>query len=174
MCISSIDDWLALTGNAARLNRLRRTPIAVFWSLKGGVGRSTALCVAAATLARQGYDILAIDLDLEAPGIGDMLLNAGDQPEFGAMDFFVENGFGTVDDAFLRNMIGASRLTDGRGLVSVVPAIGRATERSPQNMLAKLARAYIDKPVLGGSASFLDQTRDLVARPYTQTTTMRF
>jgi hypothetical protein len=146
------------------LEPVTETPIAVFWSLKGGVGRSTALCVAAATLARQGYDILAIDLDLEAPGIGDMLLNAGDQPEFGAMDFFVENGFGTVDDAFLRNMIGASRLTDGRGLVSVVPAIGRATERSPQNMLAKLARAYIDKPVLGGSASFLDQTRDLVAR----------
>ena len=49
-------------------------PIAVFWSLKGGVGRSTALAVAAAHLSRKGKKILVVDLDLEAPGVGTLLL----------------------------------------------------------------------------------------------------
>jgi MinD-like ATPase involved in chromosome partitioning or flagellar assembly len=152
-------DW-----QLAPLEKVTDTPVAVFWSLKGGVGRSTALCVAASELSRQGFDILALDLDLEAPGIGEMLLREGERPEYGALDFFVENGFGTVDDAFLRSMMAPSRLTDGRGLVSVVPATGYATDRAPQNMLAKLARAYIDIPASGGSGSFLHQTRDLVQR----------
>jgi len=152
-------DW-----QRAPLEPVTDIPVSVFWSLKGGVGRSTALCVTAAMLARRGFDILVIDLDLEAPGLGDMLLNDGEQPEYGALDFFVENGFGTVDDAFLRSMIAPSRLTDGSGLVSVVPATGLITETAPHNMLAKLARAYIDKPVLGTLVSFLDQTRELVKR----------
>jgi len=49
-------------------------PRIVFASLKGGVGRSTALAVVAANLARCGRKVLVVDLDLEAPGIGTMLL----------------------------------------------------------------------------------------------------
>lgn len=150
-------DW-----QRAPLERVTDTPVAVFWSLKGGVGRSTALCVASMALARRGFNILSLDLDLEAPGIGDMLLTEGERPEYGSLDFFVENGFGTVDDNFLLSMIAPSQLNDGHGLISVVPATGSATDRVPQNMLAKLARAYVEKPVSGKSASFLDQTRDLV------------
>jgi len=55
-------------------------PRLVFSSLKGGVGRSTALAVLAADLARHGLKALAIDLDLEAPGIGFMLLDASEDP----------------------------------------------------------------------------------------------
>ena len=43
-------------------------PRLFFVSLKGGVGRSTALCILAAHLAAGGRRVLAIDLDLEAPG----------------------------------------------------------------------------------------------------------
>ncbi|MGO7565542.1 AAA family ATPase, partial [Rhizobium johnstonii] len=46
----------------------------VFGSLKGGFGRSTALAIFAADLSRDGKKVLCIDLDLEAPGIGTMLL----------------------------------------------------------------------------------------------------
>ena len=40
-----------------------------FYSYKGGVGRSMALANVAALLARAGHRVLAIDWDLEAPGL---------------------------------------------------------------------------------------------------------
>lgn len=40
-----------------------------FYSFKGGVGRSMALINCAAILAGRGFRVLAMDLDLEAPGI---------------------------------------------------------------------------------------------------------
>lgn len=43
--------------------------VATFYSLRGGVGRSTALAYTAQILARRGYTVLCIDLDLEAPGL---------------------------------------------------------------------------------------------------------
>ena len=74
--------------------------IVVFASQKGGVGRSTALAVAATEFAYRGKSILAIDLDLEAPGLGGMLLPADELSAFGALDSYVENGRGPIDDAF--------------------------------------------------------------------------
>lgn len=43
--------------------------IATFYSYKGGVGRSMALANASVLLTQWGYDVLAIDFDLEAPGL---------------------------------------------------------------------------------------------------------
>jgi cellulose biosynthesis protein BcsQ len=40
-----------------------------FYSFKGGVGRSMALANCAALLAKWGYRVLAVDWDLEAPGL---------------------------------------------------------------------------------------------------------
>lgn len=40
-----------------------------FYSYKGGVGRSMAMANVAALLSRWGYSVLAIDWDLEAPGL---------------------------------------------------------------------------------------------------------
>lgn len=136
-------DWLCNPGPAAA------PPLRlVFASVKGGVGRSTALCVLAADLAAQGRRVLAIDMDLEAPGLGNMLLPGDTLPEFGLLDYLVEQSLGPLDDQFYTDMIGPSWLGDGRGRVDVVPAIGRRSLQHPANVLAKIARAY-----LGGEAA---------------------
>jgi MinD-like ATPase involved in chromosome partitioning or flagellar assembly len=43
--------------------------IVTFYSYKGGVGRSMALANVAVLLARRSLKVLAVDWDLEAPGL---------------------------------------------------------------------------------------------------------
>lgn len=136
-----------------------------FCSLKGGVGRSTALAVLASDLAADGYKILVVDLDLEAPGVGTMLLSEDAGPEYGAVDWFVETALGEVDDEFLSAMTAPSRFSEGRGMIDVVPAVGRSSDRSPETLLAKLARAYLEAPSHDGTPeSFLVRCRHLIDR----------
>jgi len=118
----------------------------VFASIKGGVGRSTALCIAAAHLSRRGYRVLTIDFDLEAPGIGSMLLKENELPKFGSLDFLVECQINRtfVGEEILHDLIGHSSLGSGGALIGVVPAIGQSTIASPHNALAKIARAYLE------------------------------
>jgi cellulose biosynthesis protein BcsQ len=127
----------------------------VFCSLKGGVGRSTALSVVAAEQARQGRNILVVDLDLEAPGIGSLLLATDRTPTYGVVDYLVERNFWTPltgsttedqheRDDLVRAMVGTCSLTSGAGLVDVVPATGTRTLEHPRNYLAKLSRAMIE------------------------------
>lgn len=121
-----------------------KPPRVVFSSLKGGVGRSTALMFAAADLASGGQNVLVIDLDLEAPGLGESLLRLDDMPKFGIVDYLVEsNVYGSAPDN-LDDFIGLSSLTDGRGRVDVLPAFGRTSEEHPENVLPKLSRAMLD------------------------------
>ncbi len=137
-------------------------PVVVFASHKGGVGRSTALAVSAAALSREGFNLLVIDLDLEAPGLGEMLLK--ESPSYGTLDFFVEAAVSEIGDDFLDDLIVPSQLAD-LGLVHVAPAVGAVGNSSPQNVLGKIARAYVEKVGPDGKVvSFLDQTRELVSR----------
>ncbi len=46
-----------------------RSEFVTFYSFKGGVGRSMALINVAGIMAGRGYKVLALDMDLEAPGI---------------------------------------------------------------------------------------------------------
>lgn len=64
--------------------------ISTFYSFKGGVGRTMALVNAAVELAQRGRKVLAVDFDLEAPGLDtfDILGAARDQP--GIVDFVRE------------------------------------------------------------------------------------
>ena len=48
---------------------VERPFVVTLFSLRGGVGRSTALINAAAMLASEGRRILCVDMDLEAPGL---------------------------------------------------------------------------------------------------------
>jgi CobQ/CobB/MinD/ParA nucleotide binding domain len=138
----------------------------VFASIKGGVGRSTALCVVAAHFAAHGRRVLAIDMDLEAPGLGNLLLPDKTLPEFGLLDYLVESEAGSsLDEQFFADLIGPSWLGGGRGRVDVVPAIGQRSLRHPANVLAKLARAYLAETALDGQVvTFSDHMRMLVER----------
>ena len=64
--------------------------VTTFYSFKGGVGRTMALVNTAVELARRGRRVLAVDFDLEAPGLDtfDVLRPAGDVP--GIIDFVGE------------------------------------------------------------------------------------
>lgn len=140
-------------------------PRVVFASLKGGVGRSTALTVTAADLARRGRNVLVIDLDLEAPGLGHLLLEDGRLPDYGVIDFLVEDGIGGVGNDLLRRFVGTSQLTSSSGgVVDVMPAIGRKSEAAPENILAKLSRAMIEDVTETGTVSVGQQVSSMIDR----------
>jgi CobQ/CobB/MinD/ParA nucleotide binding domain len=116
-------------------------PTATAFSIKGGVGRSTAFAIWAWYLARQGKRVLVLDLDLEAPGIGSMLLDA--LPDYGLVDWFVEALTAQADAALLEEMLAHSPLAaDTPGSIQVIPAFGTKT----RDYVAKLGRVYM--PVL--------------------------
>lgn len=152
--------WLA-----APVSQSTCPPRIVFATLKGGVGRSTALAICAADLARRGRNVLVVDLDLEAPGLGDLMLASEGQPDYGVIDFLVENGLGGVDAARLPEFIGSSRLTtaDG-GRVDVMPALGRRSHAHPDNVLAKLSRAMIEDVTDEGSVPVAEQISSMIER----------
>lgn len=153
-------DWLRI----AAIER-PSTPRCVFASVKGGVGRSTALAVSAAHFASLGKSILVIDLDLEAPGLGNMLLNESTMPEFGMVDLLVERGVEQLDTALLVDSIGPSHFSANKGKIDVVPAFGSRTNKNPHEALAKLSRAYLeDFSATGATISLLDKIRDIVER----------
>lgn len=140
-------------------------PRFVFSSLKGGVGRSTALSVIAAHLSAKGQRVLAIDLDLEAPGIGTMLLKEDELPLYGTLDYLVENGISGIDATFVADAVGNSYLGSRGARVAVVPAIGKATLDNPEGALAKLSRAYLDDvQVDGDPLSLGSQIKEMVGR----------
>ncbi len=67
-------------------------PIVVFYSFKGGFGRSTLLASFAMQRARLGERVCVLDFDLDSPGIG-RLLSAdaeGTTARWGVVDFLLE------------------------------------------------------------------------------------
>jgi len=111
----------------------------VFFSIKGGVGRSTALAASAWRLAQSGKRVLVLDLDLESPGLSSALLPAERQPMYGITDWLVED---LVDngDAVFENMRATSNLSHD-GEIHVVPAHGA----DHGEYIAKLGRVWMPK-----------------------------
>ncbi|WP_111557929.1 tyrosine-protein kinase family protein [Paracoccus sediminilitoris] len=135
-------------------------PRVAFVSIKGGVGRSTALSIAATHLAQAGLRVLTVDLDLEAPGLGATLLKREELPTYGVVDWLVENGFSGTDGAFRADCIGRSSLLDG---ISVVPAFGSQTLAHPADALAKIARASLEDMRDGTSLSLREQLQEMLS-----------
>lgn len=160
-------DWLEVPSEKGLV-----TPTLVFASMKGGVGRSTAICVLAQHLSYLGKNVLVVDLDLEAPGLGSMLLDQERRPLYGLVDLLVEEGVGGLDQELLEECVGVSGLVEGQGLIEVVPATGLRCITWPENVLAKLSRAMIEAPHPGGpTISVRERVRSILEkisrrRPY--------
>lgn len=62
--------WLEyLAGASPRQKKNAGIPVVHFYGYKGGQGRSTILAMLSQSLAEDGYKVLAIDADIEAPSL---------------------------------------------------------------------------------------------------------
>ena len=118
----------------------------VFYAMKGGVGRSTAVAACAFALAQAGHRVLVLDLDLESPGLSASLLPPDRQPAFGITDWLVEDLVNN-GDAVSGDLSALCPLAGAHGgEIRVVPAHGR----EPGEYLSKLGRIWMPKFVEGG------------------------
>ncbi len=95
-----------------------------FYSFKGGVGRTTALIHVAWILAMRGRKVVAVDLDLEAPGLS-TAFSLTPQPEYGIVDYFYERSYGpegVESNISITKIFGEVTIPNAPGRLFVVPA----------------------------------------------------
>jgi uncharacterized protein YeaO (DUF488 family) len=116
-------------------------PLIVFYSFKGGLGRSTALASFAIQRARLGERVAVLDFDLDAPGVGVLLAadERGTIAQWGVVDFLLERDSSVP----LSDYYHPCRRADvvGKGELMVFPA-GRVDSLYP----GKLARVDFELP----------------------------
>jgi MinD-like ATPase involved in chromosome partitioning or flagellar assembly len=138
-------DRLATEGNWSSINSeatgARRI---VFYSIKGGVGRSTALTATAWALAQKGKRVLILDLDLESPGVSSTILPEEKRPAYGITDWLVEDLVENAETVF-NDMVATSDLSHD-GDIFVVPAHGA----NPGEYISKLGRVWMPKVLANG------------------------
>ena len=96
-------------------------PVVVFYSFKGGLGRSTLLASFAIQRARAGERVCVLDYDLDSPGVG-RLLSADAQgltASWGVVDFLLES---SLADAPLADYFHRCDRVAGAGEIVVFPA----------------------------------------------------
>ena len=136
--LATESNWMAIAPESSGPARI------VFFSIKGGVGRSTAMAAAAWALAQEGKRVLVLDLDLESPGLSSALLPEERRPTYGIADWLVEDLVGNAAGVF-SDMVATSTLARD-GEIFVVPAHGR----EPGEYVSKLGRAWMCKRGVDG------------------------
>ncbi|MEU6995445.1 AAA family ATPase [Streptomyces sp. NPDC046465] len=126
------------------------------YGFKGGVGRTTATAMLARHLADKGLVVLVVDLDLESPGLGPLLLDEERLPRYGLVDHLVESA--VIDPAdldFDLDLVARSPYEprDRFGELWVAPSRGRGKTGIAYAYVDKLNRVYADLP----GASFADR-----------------
>lgn len=132
-------------------------PIVVFYSFKGGLGRSTLLAAFAIQRARAGERVCVIDMDLDSPGAGRLLSADPDglTARWGVVDFLLEHRLPNIrfEDYWHR----CDRVS-GAGEIRVMPA-GLLDE----HFAGKLGRADLEEAPSAhesGLWRLLERTRD--------------
>lgn len=105
-------------------------PVIVFYSFKGGVGRTTTLAAFAIQRARQGERVLVIDLDLDAPGAGTLISRdpprEGDEGKLtvrGVVDYLLAAQFGAISMRdYVHSCARELVVGDAEGEILVMPA----------------------------------------------------
>lgn len=129
---ASVNTWQDLAIQAANpqnqpqlpQRELRVPRTVTFYSFKGGVGRTTALTHVASILAMRGLKVVAVDLDLEAPGLS-TAFNLKPQPKYGIVDYFYERSYlpdGVEPSISIAEIFGEVRVHNATGRLFVVPA----------------------------------------------------
>lgn len=116
-------------------------PVVVFYSFKGGLGRSTLLASFAIQRAQLGERVCVLDFDLDSPGAGRLLSadTEGRTASWGVVDFLLER---PSDDAQLSDYYHRCDRVAGSGEIVVFPA-GRLDEHYAD----KLARVDLEEPL---------------------------
>jgi cellulose biosynthesis protein BcsQ len=96
-------------------------PIVVFYSFKGGLGRTTALAAFAVQRARASERVCILDLDLDSPGVGRLLASdpSGLTAQWGVVDFLIES---TAGESPLADYYHRCDRVAGPGEIAVFPA----------------------------------------------------
>ena len=114
----------------------RRPKIVTFYSFKGGMGRTTALAATALLLAQHGRHVLAIDTDIEAPGLATLFFPEG-QIQCGTVDFYLESsvtGRGAIDmTPYLKQVDDPKLAEEMAGSIYIIPA-GKVDGRYVQKL----------------------------------------
>ena len=110
----------------------------VFYSYKGGVGRTTALIQTAFQLARQGKRVVLVDMDVEAPGLQALLPSIGKPVDEGLIDYLWERQTCFFDEHHqpkieLTNIIYSIKDSQSRRDLFIVPA-GKIGQRYLQRL----------------------------------------
>ncbi|GHV86458.1 hypothetical protein AGMMS50230_20660 [Spirochaetia bacterium] len=125
----------------------------VFYSIKGGVGRSTALAVTAWALAEEGKKVMVLDMDLESPGLSSSLLSREKSTAYGIADWLIEDLVDNDEEVF-PYMTALSDLSRN-GEIYVVPAYGKY----PGEYISKMGRAWMPKYLENNNSRELWQSR---------------
>jgi cellulose biosynthesis protein BcsQ len=129
---SSVQTWQDLALWAANPQNQSQSPqpepriprTITFYSFKGGVGRTTALTHVAWILAMRGRKVVAVDLDLEAPGLS-TAFSLKPLPEFGIVDYFYERSYLPEElepNVLITKIFGEVTIPDATGRLFIVPA----------------------------------------------------
>jgi hypothetical protein len=141
-------------------SNVNKKPRLVFFGIKGGVGRSTALAILAYKLANSGKKVLLIDLDLESPGLSGLLLPPDRLADFGIVDWLIEDALGQGDEV-LRRMISVSPLSENtQSEIRIAAAMGI----DDTSYLDKLSRVYADIAINGKVETFTQRIRRLIEK----------
>lgn len=134
--------------------------IVTFYSYKGGVGRSLLLANYAHFLCRAGRKVLAIDLDLEAPGLHFKFERHQDNIRYGVVDY-VQHVLGSAGPRPISDYL-IRVATSQNGLIELFPAGQAPSEEYNELLIDVLASQY--SPVGRNLADVLGQLVSQIKR----------
>lgn len=101
--------------------------IVTFYSYKGGVGRTMALANVAVALAAHGQRVLAVDWDLEAPGLDRFFRNLpSDRPSNAGGMLSLFDGFRMEEAVSWRDIVATIRLSPEHRLSFLASGVGES------------------------------------------------
>jgi len=119
------------------------TPVATFYSYKGGVGRTTSLILFSNYYSRLGKKVFIIDCDFEAPGLINFFnISQFDNPKNGVIEYLNDKKFDkslNLNDEYVYEV---SSTFTGEGKIHMMPA-GNIFGNDKEYYLEGLARVDI-------------------------------